>query len=353
MKSPELQRRKLPYTWAIVVASIIGVALGSMSLTAYAQDAGLANIRVTVSAPTQVKVGDIIHLRLQSDGNVEVGGFETLVLYSHADAEFAGFAPASPVGDVSTGQLVAPEMALGSAVGYYSCATAPCLAQRALQVQAAAQPGLLADVQLLALTTGELEVNFAHLQIVDRSGLPIPVEASPSSVIIQVGDGGQRHNAPVDAWNLNGNGGSAAIASVTAADVTRDGAVSHSDIMDIAMAWETVHEAGQPCDGREISADINADGCVDIVDVQSAAAYAGNLNQPSTNADQQGSNKLYLPQTGNGTAAVARAAGLKLIVNSTGDQNDSDTTDGICQTTAHTCTLRRRLTRQMLLLAAM
>src|SRR5262245_56830281 len=123
MKSYSLQHRKIRYTLAFLIAIVVSVALGSMSRTAYAQATTGANVHETISAPAQVKAGDIIHLRLQTDGNVAVGGFEALLLYSHTDAEFVVFAPAAPLGDASTGQLLAPEMALGSVVGYYTCAT--------------------------------------------------------------------------------------------------------------------------------------------------------------------------------------------------------------------------------------
>src|SRR4051794_29485515 len=111
MQNHKLQHRILRTTLAFAIAFIVSVALGSMSRTAYAQATEVASVHVTISAPTQVKAGDVIHLRLQTDSGVAVGGFETLLLYSHGDAEFSAFAPALPLDGASIGQLVEPELA--------------------------------------------------------------------------------------------------------------------------------------------------------------------------------------------------------------------------------------------------
>jgi len=96
MSSHKLQHRRYRYALAFFAAITMSVALGSMSRSAYAQAAGAANVHVTISAPAQVKAGDIIHLRLQTDSSIAVGGFEALLLYPRTDAEFSAFWPALP-----------------------------------------------------------------------------------------------------------------------------------------------------------------------------------------------------------------------------------------------------------------
>src|SRR5690606_22566135 len=98
-----------------------------------------------------------------------------LIVYPPDAAELAGFSPAPPLGEMGLGQLVAPQLGVGSAVGFYTCATAPCLNRRAAQAQAAAEPGVLAEAELLALAPGQLEIRLDHLQLVDRTGQPIAV----------------------------------------------------------------------------------------------------------------------------------------------------------------------------------
>src|SRR5687768_7047871 len=91
------------------LAMIVGVVLGMMaSETSYAQDAGAGEVRVTLEAPAQVGVGEVVTLRLHVEGDVAVGGFEALILYPRTVGEFAGFSPASP-SEQSIGQLVVPE----------------------------------------------------------------------------------------------------------------------------------------------------------------------------------------------------------------------------------------------------
>jgi CSLREA domain-containing protein len=309
---------------------------------------------MTLEAPAQVQVGDVIAVRLRVDGNVQVGGLEALVAYPRTAAEFASFSPAQPSGDAGQGRLVVPELAAGSAVGYYTCATPSCLRGQERQIQAAAEPGILAEVELLGLTAGQLEVRVAHLQLVDRNGLAIPVIVTPATVTVQVGEGGELHSAPADQWTPS-TSAMAVAASVTAADITRDGAVSNSDIMEVALAWEVAHENGNPCAGGESGADINQDGCVDILDVQAAAAYAGGQNAPAANNPAQMPEQLHLPQVDNSNDAASAAAispedtvedtvqvaaTSTYTVNSTLDEFDTNANDGICKTASGVCTLR-------------
>ncbi len=344
MKRQELQHRKVRRGLAIFLAVIVSVVVGMMANeSSYAQEAGGA--RVTLEAPAQVGVGEVIRLRLRLEGDVAVGGFEALLLYprlvgEQTIGEYAGFAPAAP-GEQGIGQLVVPEVAAGSVVGYYTCGTAPCLARREVQVQAAAEPGVLGEVELLARAAGQFEVRVEQMQVVDRTGQPLAVSLAQSSVVVQVGEGGEAHSAPADAWNWTRSGDEALVASATAADVTQDGGVTHSDVMEVALAWQIVREAGEPCGGREASADINGDGCVDIVDVQTAAAYASGENEPVVEEPKQWAVQLYLPLVNNPTAAVAQAlAVLTFAVNSTLDEYDARLSDNKCLSPSGVCTLR-------------
>ena len=330
----------------VVAALIISLLLGIMvSSTSYAQEGASGGVRVTIDAPAQVGVGEVITLRLRVEGDVQVGGFEGVILYDRAAGEFAGYAPPVP-GELGLGQLSVPEMTIGSAVGFYTCGTTPCMSQRELQVQAAVSPGLLGEVEVLPLVAGSIEFKLGHVLVVDRTGQTIAVTVDAPSVTVLVGEGGEAHPAPTDGWTAGSGAETAAVASITAADITQDGEVGHSDVMEVAMAWQIVREAGEPCDGREASADLNGDGCVNIVDVQSAAGYANGDNVPPASdpvpSDPvQWPEQMYLPQIGNPNEAMAQvAAVMTFTVNSTLDEYDAKLSDNKCLTASGVCTLR-------------
>ena len=319
MKMQKLQHKTIRLLSTTMAIGLVGVVLGVTVVgTSYAQDAASGGVRVTLEAPAQVGVGEVIPLRLRVEGDVQVGGFEGVILFDRGAGEFAGFAPPTP-GELGLGQLIVPEIANGSVVGFYTCGTTPCMNRRDVQVQAAAtEAGLLGEVEILPMVAGPMELKLGHVLVVDRTGQTIAVTVDAPSVTVQVGEGGEAHPAPTDGWTWGSGATTAAIAGVTAADVTHDGAVGHSDVMEVAMAWQVVRESGAPCEGREASADLNGDGCVDIVDVQIAAGYA----------------------TGSSEAVAQAAAVMTFTVNSTLDEYDSNQNDGVCNTASGVCTLR-------------
>jgi len=305
-----------------------------------------------LEAPQQVAAGQVVTLNVRLEGlqggDMQVGGFEAQILYDQTAAEFAGFSPLAPQAGEGRGQMVVPEVNGGSAVAFYTCDTAPCLQASALQAKEAAGPGLLAKVELLALEEGRFEVKIDHVQVVNPSGQLIAVNVAQAGVVVQVGNGSELHAAPASSWQWKAK--SAQVVDTTTADVTQDGQISHGDVMDVAMSWETEREKGTPCGGSELSsesnsdihtADINRDNCVDIVDVQQAAHLASE-SMPDL------PDHLFLPLTQDadnaGQAAVAQAAtpmaALTFTVNTTSDEIDSKIGDGICQTASQTCSLR-------------
>jgi len=320
-------------TILLLVITILSLASGQ----SIAENAP-ASANLLIQAPDHINLGGAIDITFKLDGNVQVGGFEAEVLYDRSAGEFAAFSPLAPQGNEGLGELAAPELPSGSAVGFYTCGTEPCLQTKDVQVQAAAAAGNLAQVELLGLQAGQLQVKIDHIQLVDRSGHPIQVTIPQNTITVQVGDGGQLHAAPASTWAWAAK--SAQAVTATVADVTQDGQVSHSDIMDVAMAWESEREQGKPCGGSEPAADINSDGCVDVADVQTAAALAaGDITPEVPNFPDH----LFLPQLrgSDSEAAVAEAvAVLTLTVNTNSDEWDTKIGDGICKTPSNTCSLR-------------
>jgi hypothetical protein len=323
-----------------MVALLLGIAsFMMMSESSYAQEA-TESANLIVEAPAQVALGEVVVLTLRLEGEVEVGGFEAQILYGREAGEFAGFSPLATSAEQGLGRLIVPELAGGSAVGFYTCGTEPCMKQREVQIQAAAASGALAQVELLALVAGQLEINVAHVQVVDATGKPIAFNMPVAQVVVQVGEETQRHVAPASAWAWTAT--TAAVeANASAADITSDGMLTHSDVMEVAMGWQIMREEGMPCGGSEMVADVNGDGCVDIIDVQLAAAFAGGGNTPVIPELPDLPERLFLPLTLNaGEGAVQTAAVMTFIVNSALDEYDIKQGNRICRTTSGVCTLR-------------
>ena len=337
------------------VVLMVGIALvlGVVWCEAvYAQDEDSPNAAITLEAPAQVETGAVISVTLRLSTPLTVGGWEAELRFDPAGAEFAGFYPAAPAGESSVGRLLLPQLPTGSAVGVYTCATAPCLERR--EVQAAGvetDPSVLGVVELLALTPGAVEVALSHVQVVDAAGNPLPVSLAADRVTVQVGSGSDRVVAPASAWPARtGVAVAADVADVAAADVTGGGGVDHADVLEAARPGGDGRENGDPCGRDGQAVDINGDGCVDIADVQIVAALAGPADlpaepQPPAPSEQdESAPRLYVPFiTGQGAteaAGAVGAAGLTFVVNSTLDESDAKWGNGVCLTASGVCTLR-------------
>lgn len=327
----------------VTLVTIAGIWVVGRAL---AQTGEPAEAVLTVQAPAQVAVGEVIELRLRLDGadaQSAIGGFEAELLYDPAQAEWADFTPAGPHGDASVGRLTAPVLPNGSAFGFYTCTTAPCLARRSVEV--AAEPGVLARVDLLAVRPGQLEIGLEHVQLVDALGRPRAFRLAAARIVVQVGDEATLHGAPASTWRAAASVAAAAV-DVAAADVTDDGAVTHGDLMEIALAWESARAAGDACAGGEADGDVNGDGCVDIRDVQAVAAQTGEQSVGGASAQPGLTPRLFLPlmilPTTEGSSDVVRGteATATFVVNSTLDEADATVDDGLCLTASGVCTLR-------------
>jgi len=328
-----------------------------------------APLVVQVQAPTQVRVGEAFSLTLVVSGASEsIAGMEAMALFDPAAAEFSAFYPSAGSAQTGLGTLIMPESPAGAAVGYYTCSTPECsevggaLAAMATAGVASLTPNTLATVEILPLVAGQLEVRLDNLQLVGASGDPMPVQLEQSSVIVQVGEGGDPHPAPSKLLDIAAVQ-AASEASAAAVDLTGDGVISHADLMETAMSWEIVREQSAGCAGIEPTADLNHDGCVTVADVQLAASRIGTPlpdNEPPLVDPSAFPNQLYLPSLqGNATLSssdassdgdasataesaegVNSAEALTFVVNSVSDSGDAKIGDGLCRTASGVCTLR-------------
>lgn len=335
-----------PAIVAFIVAAVVVMMWGG---PVQAQGDAQAGALLHVDAPAQTNVGGVIELSLRLEGApAAVGGFEAEVLFDPARAEWTGFTPTAAQGDGVIGQLAAPLLTNGSAVGFYTCHTAACLAVGPVQA-ALTEPGVVAKIELVALAAGQLEIRLDHVQFVDLNGQPLAVTLAAPGIVIQVGDDAAQHAAPASGWSSPVR--AAASAETAAVDVTDDGVVTHGDLMEVALAWESSREQGDACAGQEAAADVNRDGCVDILDVQAVAGRTGETEVPPGGTEVPGegerpqlSPRLFLPfiiiPFSASDEAVEASAVLTFVVNSTGDQADQFLSDNKCKTAAGDCTLR-------------
>jgi hypothetical protein len=111
-------------------------------------------------------------------------------------------------------------------------------------------------------------------------------------------------------------------------DLTNNQLIDDVDGLKVLRAWTSLQESDDCIRPEVASRDINGSGCVDIADVQQVLSNWGR----STSID------VAVPDEDPLRAAVDTEA--TLIVNSTGNENDTAPGDGFCLTVFGTCTLR-------------
>jgi CSLREA domain-containing protein len=274
---------------------------------------------LVVDAPNHVDVGQPILLKLTVRNAGDIAGYEAHLLFDTNAATFSGVHQRQ--NDVQQqGRDVVPvtvaEMTDGAAFGIASCPLADCW-QGGGQKQLTGARGnvQLATASVTPLQAGTLEIRFDAVKFVDAAGNPVAVANATPDLRIQVGSGGGSFGAPPSRWQLPAGAGNRS----STLDVTRDRRVTIADVMEVALGWQTTHEAGTPCGNLPDAAlDLNQDHCLDIADVQIAAANAAN--------------------TAGNTPNVTTTP-LTFTVNTTNDSADSTPGDGKCNA-AGGCTLR-------------
>lgn len=115
-------------------------------------------------------------------------------------------------------------------------------------------------------------------------------------------------------------------------DLTGNRLVDDADAARMIESWQSAHEQ-RPC-GTTIpgAQDLNGNSCLDVGDIQSVLGQWG--APTATNAP--------LPDGDRATIAEAEAV---YTVNSTGNDDDADSSDGLCRTAGNVCTFRAALTQ--------
>jgi CSLREA domain-containing protein len=316
------------------IALFLCLIIGSLATVSAASPTAARASLLQITAPDRVEVGEPITLVLTLHRAADVAGYEAAVLFDPAVAEFAGLEQQDndlrAIGR-DVGSLTAVDLPHGVAIGFYTCPVEDCVTRTGnRQNQGRGGVVRLARLSLVANQPGTLEIAFDAVKVVNAAGNPITVRMQEQRITIQVGEpgAGSLYLAPAAMWSLPAGSGTPA----PSRDLTGDGLVTYADVAEIALFWQTTRLNGNPCapvpeEFQVVNPDVNGDGCVDVSDLQLAAAeYA----PPDENGTQDSSQ----------ATVQGVAAGATFTVNAVADGVDAAPGNGVCSTAYGWCTLR-------------
>ena len=311
---------------------LMSVALfGGITVVGSVPRAAAAHATLRIAAPAQGRVGEGIPITLTLQGASRVTAYEGFASFDRSVAEFGGlFAGGEDAPQVDVQTVVTDETSGGAPFAVYTCEAAGCPGNRSNKQEGRRQLENL-KLRVVPLTPGTLHIRFDDLRFVDKKGRRLDVDVQGTEVTVVVDDSTQQLAAPPPHFELSDLPETDPTADPTlpagkapdSLDATDDGTVTFTDAATVSMAWADERVAGGTCQDPTGN-DVNGDGCVDVSDLQLVAATP---NAPTTLA---------------GPAAVA-AAGVQFVVNTTSDAGDSAVGNGVCATSAGTCSLRAAL----------
>ncbi len=291
-----------------------------------------------ISVPSQVEVETPIEIQFDLSNSKGIAGYELLVEYDKAVAEFAG----AYLGDVdseSTGRelIIADQVEPGVALVVFTCQIAGCKDDHgidlALDGSVTPEPLDQLTLRLLPSQAGELTINIVATKFVDSQGNQILVDNLAQQVEISVTDSSrsavEKFEPSVTGWTLEEQksaekeSNAPTKLSIAELDHSNDGRVSFIDAVEAILAWKQVRNSNSVCDlagSSDIARfDLNNDGCLDIADIQPIASFA--------------SSEPVVRNSG-------RNAEIVFTVTTTSDEADNSFGDGLCTTPSGGCSLR-------------
>lgn len=305
----------------------IVVTLAAVPFVGSAPAVSAAGPRLVVSAPGQTEVGQAIPITLSLRGAPRVTGYEAYVHFDESAAEFGGlFAGGEDATQVNVQTTIADEVNEGTAFAIYTCAAVGCGGDRGRKQEGRRQLENV-TLRIVPLRSGTLTISVDQLRFVNKKGdrLDIAVVGNPVTVSV-LGSSEPIPAPPPDDFALSDKpiveptapAGTAA----ESLDTTDNGTVTFADAAQLSLDWIDARTAGGPCQDLT-AADVNGDGCVDVSDLQ---AIGSSEDAPTT-----------------ALAPAVAAAGQTFTVNTTSDLSDKSVGNGICATSAGTCSLRAAL----------
>lgn len=272
-------------------------------------------LSLSVDAPASVRANEPVLVTLNVTGSTSIAAYEATLLFDHSIVHLSeldllhGFARKAG----GAGALGAVEVSSGIVFGAYTCPLQLCVDPTLpLTPTEAGGTTRLAAIALAVEQPGVLELRFEQITLVDQSGNVLQVPA-PAPLTIQVGPGGPQIAAPALDPLLSSTTPNTQ-AQQNQPDLTGDGQVTYADLAEAALAWTEAREQGRVCGGSTY--DVNGDGCTNIVDLQ-----------------------LVLSQAQEDTHPARQSPGT-YIVDTASDESDAQIGDGVCRTSAGSCTLR-------------
>lgn len=265
-----------------------------------------------LSSPAAATVGEVFAVQILLPSNV--AAFDGRVLVATNAAEVIGLAPSGG------GSALRPEPGVdGVAIGAYD-----------LVVPAGS---LSASVVLNPLRPGRLQIRVVIDTAADSAGARIALDATERLATTRVSGGNQLLNAPKANRHYPPSHG-----AEKPRELVRDGRFDRSDLDTARGEWGFARALGTIC-GSNLDGDANADGCVDIADVQVLDSVQGKA------ASTSGATAPDTPTAAAGMAATLAATSLRTFtVTSTADTPDATPGDGICADSLAQCTLRAAIT---------
>lgn len=268
------------------------------------------------SAPREVARGDRFVVLVDGADLRTPAAYQGAVAFDHHRATLLGVTqPADRI--ASRGRAV---QTLGpvrrgrvETFGFYSCAAIRCGMRRLPQ----GAGRRLTSIELQAERPGLLRLRLAGIRTSDAAGSRVASSRGVRTLTVRVLPGSARPRRgratarlPLRVVRSPGPRGPV--------DRNGDGIVDAADAAELALDWTLLKGAGSECRRRR-GADVNGDGCVDVTDVQLAAARAARRTRARASANQV------------------------FTVDATSDAPDA-VADGVCQATDGTCSLRAAIT---------
>ena len=279
-------------------------------------------------APERVYAGQPFTLNVEIDGAVDLGGYEAILLFDNSAIEFVGLSQRQN-GLRAGGRAVEPLEGVavdgGIAFGFFSCPAESCLSLAGQAHRGGDGSLQLSEFHFVAQQSGQTAFRLAAVKVVDSTGAEqaVALPDQPTFVQVEARAGNSSSTGSTDNTSLSPAPwlfDAEETDALGSFDLTGDGLVTYGDVAEVALAWQASRRAGTPCRASVSAFDVDRSGCVDVGDVQrTVVAYSRDAANPPVRAAAQP---------------------MAFVVNSTGDEPDVNSADGMCLTSGNTCTLR-------------
>ena len=310
---------------ALVAAFLGAVAAAAPTLAIATPMPALAGTQTSVSVdwPGSAMPGRPLVVTVTLPGSV--AAVDGRLLFDPSAAELLGIAP------TRRGQAFLPARATGGA-SFGAFDLRPLKHPRRTVIGLVVVPAVVGRLQMRVVIDAAADRSGHRLSL----GGSASTSATGATSTIEIGASGPGRGAPLP---------SGTVAPLRPAGPTieplSDLVADARDLDTVRIGWEAARDSGTVC-GVASAADVNGDGCVDIVDVQAVLAAQGSAGGATTPG---GSAAVVSGRSKVSGAPKVRAAAYAntFVVNSAVDDPDALIGDGICADALGRCTLRAAL----------